>query len=187
MAALGSLLMLALGCNSTEPQTEQQGLSGTYAITWERTVAACTPAPLPAADRADTTLYASVPEQTHTMRMSAEVVQTGTTVSLTPVTPGGTALTSLKLTGEYVPAWSVYFTRSSTRTEGPRAGGRVFIATETATDSAVFMLLRLTPPGQGVQAWLNGTGTTTIVFRDAVSGAIYTTCSFKETIMGDRM
>jgi hypothetical protein len=183
LSTLSGVLLLALGCDATEPQPEPS-FSGTYSISWARTAADCTPASLPAAVGSDTTLYASVPMQTHSMPMSAVVVHSGTSVTLTPAASNGAPLTSLALAGQYVPPRTAILTRASTRSEGPRAGGKQFIATETVTDTASFATQGQTIPS--VAPSFVGKGATTVVFRDAASGAIYTTCSFKDAILGLR-
>ena len=185
LVSLCCVLSAAAACNATKSQQPAVGLSGTYSLTWERTAAVCSPTALPAATSADTTLYASVPTQSHSMHLSAVVVHTGSQVVLTPATASGTPIESLTLTGPFIPL-NVYFARASARTEGPRAGARMFVASESAADTAAFSLQVQTVPGQGTASSFTGSGTTTVVFRDAATGATYTTCTFKETLSGVR-
>jgi hypothetical protein len=170
--------------SSTAPGTNSK--TGQYIVNWERSVATCAPNALPVPQSSDTSLYARVSSTSGlAFTLTMDGIDADSVVTLIPKSSSALGLT---MRGTWQGRGdSALFTRNTTRTEGARAGSRTFTVTEEGTDSANFLVLVLTPPGNGLSVSFFARGSGTATFREGgANGTVYTTCTFTESLSGSR-
>jgi hypothetical protein len=183
--AVAVLYVALASCSGNSTGPENNSRSGQYSVNWERSPATCAPNALPAPQGRDTTLYARLSSTSGlTFKLTMDGLDEDSVFTLTS---GGNAL-GLTMRGAFRPRGdSALFRRNATETEGPRAGGHAFTVTEEATDSAGFVVLVLTPPGNQLSVSFFAKGSGKATFREGgPNGATYTTCNFTESISGSR-
>jgi len=174
------------GCASSKvADINSSPVEGTYTVTWSRGPASCAPQPLPRSVDSDPTHYVAIPSASETYSVVAQVQVDGSSISVVPQTGSGTPVRALN--GAINSLDSAYISSAIMQTEAARAGGHTFFVVQTAADSAEFLPLVQTPPGNQVEVHLNGRGTIIFAFHDSGSaGPLFTTCTVIESFVGSR-